>query len=267
VKVSAIQLATDESESNSARVGRATDLVARQAGADLVVLPELWVQGGFAFTTFEATAEPLDGPTVSALSAAAATAGVWLHGGSIVERADDGRLYNCSLLFGPDGTLVATYRKMHLFGFSGGETTVLTAGTDVVTTEIDGVTVGLATCYDLRFPELFRRLVDRGAELVLMPAAWPAPRIGHWSLLVQARAIEDQMFVVACNGCGQQSGLRLGGRSAMVDPWGKVLAEAGEDEQVLAADLDLALVAKTRADFPVLADRRLAAAPAPAAPT
>lgn len=257
MKVSAIQLATDDSEPNSTRVRRATDLVASQRGADLVVLPELWVQGGFAFATFADTAEPLDGPTVGAMSKAAAAARVWLHAGSIVERADDGALYNCSLLFAPDGTLAATYRKMHLFGFTGGETTVLTAGTEVVTTSIDGTTVALATCYDLRFPELFRQFVDQGAELVVMPAAWPTPRIGHWSLLVQARAIEDQMFIVACNGCGEQSGLHLGGRSAVVDPWGTVLAAAGDTEQVLVVDLDLALVAKTRADFPVLADRRL----------
>jgi predicted amidohydrolase len=257
VKVSVIQLATDESEASAARVSRAADLVRAQRGTDLVVLPELWVQGGFAFSTFAQTAEPLDGPTVGALSAAARDLGAWVHGGSIVERADDGRLYNCSLLFGPDGALAATYRKVHLFGFSGGETTVLTAGTEVVTTELDGVTVALATCYDLRFPELFRQFVDRGAELVLMPAAWPSPRIGHWSLLVRARAVEDQVYVVACNGCGQHSRLRLGGLSVIVDPWGQVLAEAGEDEQTLVADLDLALVAKTRADFPVLADRRL----------
>jgi predicted amidohydrolase len=257
VKVSAIQLATDESEPSGARVARAADLVRAQRGADLVVLPELWVQGGFAFSTFAETAEPLDGPTVGALSAAAADLGAWLHGGSIVERADDGRLYNCSLLFGPDGTLRATYRKVHLFGFSGGETTVLTAGTEVVTADLDGTKVALATCYDLRFPELFRAFVDRGAELVIMPAAWPAPRIGHWSLLTRARAIENQIYVVACNGCGEHDRMRLGGRSAVVDPWGKVLVEAGEDEETLVAELDLALVAKTRADFPVLADRRL----------
>jgi predicted amidohydrolase len=256
MRISAVQIASEDSEPNDVRVARVTALVRAQR-ADLVVLPELWVQGGFAFTTFAATAEPLDGPVVGALAAAARDLGAWLHGGSIVERGDDGRLYNTSLLFSPDGTLTATYRKLHLFGFSGGETTVLTAGSDVVTTDLDGLTVALATCYDLRFPELFRQFVDRGAELVLLPAAWPTPRVGHWSLLARARAIEDQTYVVACNGCGDQGGLRLGGRSAVIDPWGVVLAEAGEDEEILAVDIDPALVAKTRADFPVLADRRL----------
>ena len=196
-------------------------MVGDQRGAELVVLPELWVQGGFAFGTFAATAEPLDGPLVRRLGDAARDLGAWLHGGSVVERAADGRLFNTSVLLGPDGTLAATYRKIHLFGFSAGETSVLSAGTDVVTTDVDGTTGGLATCYDLRFPELFRAFVDRGAELVLLPSAWPTPRIAHWSLLTRARAVEDQAYVVAVNGCGDQGGsLALGGRSVVVDPWG-----------------------------------------------
>ena len=128
MRIHAVQLTTDLTEPRDVRVERATALVRAQAGADLVVLPELWVQGGFAFRTFAETAEPLDGPLVSTLGAAARDLGAWLHGGSIVERADDGRLFNTSLLFRPDGSLAATYRKLHLFGFSGGETTVLTAG-------------------------------------------------------------------------------------------------------------------------------------------
>jgi predicted amidohydrolase len=257
MRVHAIQLDTSLTEEPASRVERAVALVRAQGGADLVVLPELWVQGGFVFGSFAATAEPLDGPTAAALAGAARDLGAWVHGGSLVERADDGRLFNTSVLLRPDGSLAATYRKIHLFGFAGGETTVLAPGTDIVTADLDGTTVALATCYDLRFPELFRAFVDRGAELFLVPAAWPTPRIAHWSLLARARAVEDQAFVVALNGCGDQGGARLGGRSVLVDPWGVARAEAGEDEQVLTADLDLAEVAKVRADFPVLADRRL----------
>jgi predicted amidohydrolase len=264
MRVHAIQLETSLTESPDTRRDRAVTLVGEQAGADLVVLPELWLPGGFAFETFADLAEPLDGPTVTALAAAARRLGAWLHGGSVVERSDDGRLFNTSVLLGPDGTLRAVYRKLHLFGFTGGETTVLSPGSDVVTADLDGTTTALATCYDLRFPELFRAFADRGAELVLLPAAWPTPRIAHWSLLARARAVEDQSYVVAVNGCGQQGKLRLGGRSVVVDPWGVVLAEAGDDQQVLVADLDLASVARTRADFPVLADRRLDRAPQPA---
>jgi predicted amidohydrolase len=258
MRVHAIQLESSVAEPPSERVDRAMALVAAQRGADLVVLPELWVQGGFAFGTFAQTAEPVDGPLVRRLGAAARELGAWLHGGSIVERDEDGRLFNTSVLLRPDGTVSATYRKIHLFGFAGGETTVLTAGSDVVTADVAGTATALATCYDLRFPELFRAFVDRGAELFLLPSAWPTPRIAHWSLLTRARAVEDQAFVVAVNGCGDQGGrLALGGRSVVVDPWGAVLAEAGDDEEVLVVDLDLAQVAKTRADFPVLADRRV----------
>src|SRR4051812_46494507 len=257
MRVHAVQLETSLREPVADRLERAVALVRAQAGADLVVLPELWLPGGFAFGSFADVAEPLDGRVVIALAGAARDLGAWVHGGSVVERADDGRLFNTSVLLGPDGTLRGVYRKLHLFGFTGGETSVLSPGDEVVTVDLDGTTTALATCYDLRFPELFRAFVDRGVELVLVPAAWPTPRIAHWSLLARARAVEDQAYVVAVNGCGHQGGVRMGGRSVLVDPWGAVLAEAGDDEEVLVADLDLASVEKTRKDFPVLADRRL----------
>ena len=117
--------------------------------------------------------------------------------------------------------------------------------------------LGLATCYDLRFPEQFRLLLDAGAEVVLLVAAWPAKRVAHWRLLAQARAVENQSYVVACNTAGTHAGVPMGGHSIVVDPWGAVLAEAGEDEEVLVVDLDLDLVRATRTQFPVLADRRL----------
>jgi predicted amidohydrolase len=231
--------------------------VRAQRAADLVVLPELWLPGAFAFDSFAGSAEPLDGPTVAALGAAARAAGVWLHGGSLVERAEDGSLFNTSVLFAPDGALAASYRKIHLFGFAGGETTVLRAGTEPVLASIDGLTVGLATCYDLRFPELFRLLQRAGAEAFLVPATWPDRRVAHWSLLARARAVENQAYLVACNAVGVQGSVTLGGATVIVDPWGVVLAEGAMGEESLHADLDPALVAKTREEFPVLADQRL----------
>lgn len=256
MRVHAVQLAVDLAEPIPDRIARVGALVRAQAGADLVVLPELWVQGAFAFADFERTAQPLDGPAVTALAEAARDLGAWVHGGSFVERADDG-LHNTAVLLRPDGTLAATYRKIHLFGFDGGETAVLTPGAELVTAEVGGFTVGLATCYDLRFPEMFRALLDKGAEVFVLPAGWPSPRVAHWRLLAQARAVEEQAYVVACNTAGEQGGVRMGGGSLVVDPWGVVLAEAGGAEEVVVADLDPALVARTRAEFPVLADRRL----------
>jgi len=253
MRVAAIQLRYGDDESLEDRTSRVADLVREQRDADLVVLPELWPQGGFAYTRWEDEAQPLDGPVVKAMRQAARDAAATVHMGSLVERDEAGRLFNTSLLLGPDGEVRATYRKVHLFGFGDGEPKLMTPGDGPVV--LDGL--GFATCYDLRFPELFRALVDGGAEVVLMPAAWPARRAHHWRLLTLARAVENQSYVVACNTAGTHAGVPMGGGSLVVDPWGEVVAEAGTDEEVLVADLDRDLVRTTRSSFPVLADRRL----------
>jgi predicted amidohydrolase len=257
VRAVLLQLRTDLAEPREARVARVTALVREQRGADLVVLPELWPTGAFHDTAWEPSAEALDGPTVTALAAAAADLGAYVHMGSLVERAG-GALHNTSVLLGPDGAVLASYRKVHRFGFAAGERRLLTAGTDVVVHDAGPLgRWALATCYDLRFPELFRAAVDRGAEVLLLVAGWPAARIAHWSLLARARAVEDQLLVLACNAVGDQGVVSLGGRSVVVDPWGEVLAEAGDDEQVVAVDVDVSAVARVRRAFPVLRDRVL----------
>jgi predicted amidohydrolase len=153
---------------------------------------------------------------------------------------------------------LAHYRKIHRFGFGEGEPKLMEAGDEIVVTTLpDGTRTGLATCYDLRFPELFRRLVDAGARLVVVPAAWPAPRVEAWRLLGRARAIENQLIVVQCNTAGTHAGATMGGYSQIVDATGAVLAEAGPDEEVLVADVEVATVDRWREAFPVLADRRL----------
>jgi predicted amidohydrolase len=253
VRVHVIQLGYGDDESPADRTRRVGDLVRTQQGADLVVLPELWPQGGFSYDRWEEQAESLDGPVVDAMRAAARDLGATVHMGSLVERDETGRLFNTSVLLGPDGATLATYRKVHLFGFGEGEPKLMSAGDGVVVHE----RLGLATCYDLRFPEQFRLLLDSGAEVVLLVAAWPAKRVAHWRLLAQARAVENQTYVVACNTAGTHAGVPMGGKSIVVEPWGAVLAEAGEAEEVLVVDLDLDLVGATRTQFPVLADRRL----------
>ena len=254
MKVHVIQLAYDDSESLAERTERVSGLVRAQASADLVVLPELWPQGGFSYDRWEAEAQPLDGTVVRSLRSAARDLGVMVHMGSLVERDDTGRLFNTSVLIGAAGEILTTYRKVHLFGFGDGEPKLMTQGDGPVV----HANVGLATCYDLRFPELFRRLLDAGAEVVLVVAAWPAKRVAHWRLLAQARAVENQSYVVACNTAGTHAGVPMGGGCLVVDPWGQVLVEASADsEEVLVADIDLDLVRRTRASFPVLADRRI----------
>lgn len=256
-----LQVAYGDDEPVAARRDRVAALVAAQEGADVVVLPELWAHGGFASSRWSGRAEALDGPTARAMADAARACAAVVHAGSLVERDGD-RLHNTSLLLGPDGGLLARYRKVHRFGHGRGESALMTPGEEVVVTAVplrDGsrLPVGLATCYDLRFPEMFRALLDGGARLVVVPAAWPAARREHWRLLLRARALEDQLLVAACGTAGEHARTAMAGASAVVGPDGAVLAEAGEGEEVLVVDADPGVVDQARAAFPVLADRRL----------
>ncbi|GAB2734817.1 carbon-nitrogen family hydrolase [Streptomyces bullii] len=257
MRASLLQIAVDAGESVESRRRRVASLVREQAGADLVVLPELWTTGAFAYEDFGREAEPLEGPTYEVMAKAASDAGVWLHAGSIPERDPDGPLYNTSLLFSPSGEPAAVYRKIHRFGFDKGEAVLMGAGTELVTVRLPSTTLGLATCYDLRFPELFRGLVDAGAETLVVPAGWPERRRAHWTLLAQARAVENQAFVLACGTAGTHAGVPQAGHSIVVDPWGEVLAQAGPGEEVLTVEFDPAKVTATREQFPALKDRVL----------
>ncbi|MFV0462819.1 MAG: carbon-nitrogen family hydrolase [Nostocoides sp.] len=267
MRVAVIQLAYGDDESMPDRVARAADLVRAQAEADLVILPELWSATGFGYRQWQERAEPLDGPIAQAMAAAAQDAGVLLHAGSMVERlaqpgAEGRDLANTSLIFAADGELVATYQKVHRFGFGAGEPVLMEAGDTLSLIEVDdgqeAATLSLSTCYDLRFPELYRAQLDAGATVFLVPAAWPAARVEHWSLLGRARAMENQCFLIAANTAGTHANTTMGGRSQVVAPDGEVLAEAGEAEEVLTVEVDLNRVALIREEFPVLNDRRWA---------
>jgi len=269
MRIALIQLGYDDAAALPERIARAADLVRAQRGHDLVVLPELWAPGGFDYRAWGERAEPVDGPTATAMSAAARDAGVVLHAGSIVERAADGErgaegkdLWNTSLVFGADGALLATYRKIHRFGFAQGEPSLMEAGDEVAVVDLpDGaggtVRAGLSTCYDLRFPELYRAQLDAGATVFVIPASWPMARVGHWTLLARARAVENQCVVLACNAAGLNAGTVMGGASAVVLPTGEVAAAAGSEEQVLSVEVDMSATTSLRETFPVLRDRRL----------
>jgi predicted amidohydrolase len=275
MRIALIQLGYDDAASVPERTARAADLVRAQRGHDLVVLPELWAPGGFDYRAWGDRAEPVDGPTARAMSAAARDAGVVLHAGSIVERPADGErgaegkdLWNTSLVFAADGSLAATYRKIHRFGFGQGEPLLMEAGEALSLVDLpdpsspSGSTrAALSTCYDLRFPELYRAQLDAGATLFVIPAAWPAARVRHWTLLAHARAIENQCVVVACNTAGTHAGVEMGGHSQVVLPTGDVAAVAGSEEQVLSVAVDMGAVAAYRESFPVLRDRRLPTGP------
>lgn len=253
MKIACIQLAIGD-DPKAARLTRAEKLIDAAAGADLILLPELWNVGFFDFEEYQAESEPLDGETVSRMAARARAVGAHLLAGSIVERCGD-RLYNTSVLLDPAGQVVASYRKIHLFGYGSRETELLSRGTGPVVAKTALGVLGLTTCYDLRFPELYRTLVDRGTEMFLVPAAWPYPRLEHWLVLAQARALENLAFLVGCNGAGITRGRQLLGHSLVVNPWGVPVARAGDGQSIVWADVDLAEVAATRAEFPALADR------------
>ncbi len=270
MKVALIQLAYGDDESPRERTARVVDLVRAQRGHDLVVLPELWPMGGFDYRAWASRAQSVRGPVAVAMAEVAAEIGAVVHAGSIVERGRDGvrgpegrDLWNTSIVFGPDGGLLASYRKIHRFGFGSGEPKLMEAGKELVTIDVppapaeDRVTLGLSTCYDLRFPELYRAQLDSGVSAFVVPAAWPMARVGHWSLLGRARAIENQTFVLACNTAGTHVGFEMGGRSQVVSPTGDIIAEAGDDEEVLSVEIDPGDVARAREAFPVLGDRRL----------
>ncbi|MFB7710276.1 carbon-nitrogen family hydrolase [Streptomyces sp. NPDC056105] len=262
MRASLIQIRVDDDESPNSRRLRAASMVREQAGsADLVVLPELWTTGAFAYEAFATEAEPLEGPTYEAMAKAARDAGVWLHAGTIPERDPDGPLYNTALVFSPDGELAAAYRKIHRFGFDKGEAVLMSAGEELVTVRLPETVLGVTTCYDLRFPELYRGLVDRGAETLLVSAGWPERRRAHWTLLAQARAVENQAYVLACGTAGTHARVPQAGHSVVVDPWGQIVAEAGAEEEILTVEFDAAGVAASRERFPALKDRRLGLEP------
>ena len=247
----------------------ACDAIERAAehGADLVVLPELFTVGYFAFDNYSRCAEPLDGETSRRIGATADAENVAVLAGSFVEDlgesaaagldtpAEDG-LANTAVFLDSDGQRRAVYRKHHLFGYDSAEQDLLTPGETIQTVEFEGFTIGVTTCYDLRFPELYRRLVDAGVTLTLVPSAWPYPRVEHWKLFAQARAVENLMYVAATNGVGEFADATLLGRSALYDPWGTKLAGAGDDPTLVSARIDPARVTERREAFPALADRR-----------
>lgn len=267
MKIALIQLAYGDDESVAERTERVVSLVRDQRGHDLVVLPELWSAGAFDYRAWGEREQQVDGEVTAALAAVAGEIGAVVHSGSVVERpvGEDGPegkgLWNTSVVVDPAGSVCATYRKIHRFGFGSGEPKLMEAGTDLVVQKLpepaDALTVGLSTCYDLRFPELYRRQVEAGAEMFVLASAWPMARVSAWRTLLRARAIENQCFVAACNTAGTHAGTQMGGYSAVIDPTGEVVAEAGEDEDVLSVEIDDGQVDEWRSKFPVLQDRRL----------
>lgn len=270
MQVAAIQLAI-EPAAVDANLTRAHEAIAdaATAGADLAVLPEQFCVGFFAFDAYPTHAAGLDDPLFDRLADLAADNDIALVAGSVVESLADSAAAgydvpategyaNTSVFFDRTGQRRGVYRKHHLFGYDSAEAELLIPGDSLSVVEFEGLTIGTTTCYDLRFPSLYRRLLDRGVDCLVVPSAWPYPRIEHWETLGRARAIENLSYVIAVNGVGSfpAADATLCGRSAVYDPWGTAVAAAGDEPTTITADVDAETVDQVRASFPALDDRR-----------
>jgi len=253
MKIASIQMAAIEGD-KTATIEKALDRIRKCKGADLVILPEIWNVGFMSFDQYVPEAEDRQGPTMTMLIDAAKEIGAHLHTGSFVE-IDNGKHYNSSYLISPEGNLLANYRKIHLFGYDSLETQILTPGDAVTVVDTPLGRIGMATCYDLRFPELFRSMSDKGVEIFLVCSAWPYPRLGAWQMLNQVRALENQCFLISANSVEMNRGARFVGHSMVVDPWGTVIAGGGDKEVIIKSELDMDEIHRARKEFPVLDNR------------
>ncbi|MCL5962658.1 MAG: carbon-nitrogen hydrolase family protein [Chloroflexi bacterium] len=264
LRVAAVQLnSRDDKASN---VDRALALVERAAslGAELVALPEYFNFLGLQ-EDYASNAEEIPGPTSERLSAKAKELEVFLLGGSILEKSPEtSKYFNTSLLFDPAERLIAKYRKIHLYDvelagkITYQESASIAPGVEIVLADIGEMKAGLSICYDLRFPELYRALSVRGAKLAFVPTAFSVHTgKAHWEILLRARAIENQFFVVAPAQFGASPGYVSYGRAMIVDPWGTVLVKAPQAETVILADLDFSSLERLRQELPSLTNRRL----------
>ena len=260
----AVQVCSGSSKAEN--LDKVETLVATAAthGARLVVLPEVFLWRG-PRPEERSAAEPIPGPTTARLGALARQLQIYLVGGSILEVSSGPRVYNTSVLFDPRGDLVASYRKLHLFDVDiAGHVSIRESDTrapgDAVVTAVTSLgTLGMTVCYDLRFPELYRRLTFAGAEIITIPSAFTFPTgAAHWELLVRARAVENQVYVIAADQIGRSpTGMVDFGHSMIVDPWGTILSEVPRGTGFICSGIDPDYLRSVRRNFPVIAHRRL----------
>lgn len=263
MKLGLIQMPVTAHRDQNVRTAlRYIDEMKRQ-GAELAVLPEMFLcpYGNESFRSF---AEPAGGPAWKAMSAAAKEAGLYLVAGSLPEQGEDGRLYNTSFVFGPDGRELARHRKIHLFDIdvSGGqhfrESDTLSAGTRPTLFDTPFCRVGVCICFDIRFPELSRWMALRGARLIVVPAAFnPTTGPAHWELAFRSRAVDNQVFTVGVAPARDESAAYVSyGHTLATDPWGRVLAQFGAEAQAAVVELDLGKTDTVREQLPLLSARR-----------
>lgn len=254
VSIIQMDVTIGQPDQNFARVEQLLDEAVQAVNKpDLIILPEMW-NTGYALEQIHTLADHLGERTKTLLSAFSQAHQVNIIGGSIAECRGD-QIYNTMYAFDRTGAVVAEYSKIHLFRLMD-EEKYLTEGDHVGTLGLNEVQAGMMICYDIRFPELARRLALSGVEILFVSAEWPHPRLHHWRTLLTARAIENQMYVVACNRVGTSGTTAFFGHSMVIDPWGEIVAEGSEEEAILTASVDLGLVNEVRGRIPVFEDRR-----------
>lgn len=239
-------------EKNRSTVSKLIERAA-EANPDVIIMPEMW-NTGYSFDNLRSICDRNGEPTLPMVKGLAGKAGINIIAGSVADMRDD-RVYNTSYIVSRNGEVVSQYSKIHLFGLME-EDEFLSPGEELGLFQLDGISCGILICYDLRFPELMRCLALRGAKVVFVPAQWPFPRQEHWITLLRARAIENQMYVVAVNRVGRSGKDSFFGRSMVVDPWGEIIARAGDKECIVNVKIDLDLVNDVRSRIPVFSDRR-----------
>lgn len=254
MKIAAIQLATrlgDVAYNYSLVEKKMAEAIADSP--DIVVLPEMWNTSFYPENVMDLA--DVDGQkTCSFLMSLAKKYHVHIVGGSIANRRDD-KLYNTTYIVNKYGEIIGTYDKVHLFA-PGKENAAFTAGNKLNLFMLEGIQMASIICYDVRFSEWVRMAALAGAKVLFVPAAWPDARVMHWQILNQARAIENQLFVVAVNNCGRAGEFQFGGHSMIVDPWGNILEQAKEDESIIQATIDISIVEGIRESINIFHDRR-----------
>lgn len=253
VSILQMEVKAGDIEANMRSVEEGIALVVREQAPDVVVLPELWNTGFVPKTAAELASGQRERlcPWMAEL---AMRHGIVLVGGSIANELH-GRVYNTSFVFDSDGVMLAEYNKVHLFS-PAKEDHVFAGGDDLPTFLVGGRRAAVITCYDIRFPELARTAALQGIEVLFVVAAWPYPRQDHWDILLKARAIENQIFIVAANTVGTAGKVKMCGHSVVLDPWGLPLAMAGEDKTILTAELPFVLRDEAKKKINVMKDRR-----------
>lgn len=268
IKVACLQMATSDADSKKDRITHAEQMIDEVAEADLILLPEIWNVSIFALDEYSENAEPLNGETISRIATKAKEVNAYILAGSIVERVEDGSLRNTSVLLDPKGENIAAYRKIHLVGhhisgttnvIEGGEKAIMKGGREIVAVKTDIGVLGLSTCYDIHFPELYRKLaIEKGVEIFLHPAAWPITKVDMYFTLMKARAAENLCWLVGCLSAGVSHGNVLQGYSVIIEPEGMVVACGLRGaECIVRSEIDITRIYELRKTLPVYKDRVL----------